>query len=58
MTTDDGVTLYTNLIRPPRMETGRRYAMQAEKISPIYSQAFQGGFKEALPELPDIGGML
>lgn len=40
------------------METGRRYAMQAEKISPAYTGSFQGGIKEGLPELPDIGGML
>lgn len=25
MTTDDGVTLYTNIVKPPRMEPGRKY---------------------------------
>jgi hypothetical protein len=40
-----------------KQETSRRYAMQSEKISPIYTQAFQGGFKTGLPELPDLGGM-
>ncbi len=40
-----------------KQETNRRYAMQSEKITPAYSQAFQGGFRTGLPELPDLGGM-
>lgn len=40
-----------------RQETSRKYAATAEKISPSYTQAFQGGIKEGLPELADLGGM-
>lgn len=38
-------------------ETARKTAMNVEKISPIYQVAEQGGFKQGLPALSDIGGM-
>jgi hypothetical protein len=38
-------------------ETARKNAMNVDKISPIYNVAEQGGFKQGLPGLSDIGGM-
>jgi hypothetical protein len=40
-----------------KAEIAQKAAMDIEKIRPIYGTAEQGGFKEALPGLADIGSM-